>query len=79
MKPLKRKLEKESEYLQYDKGYNHAWEEWTKHNKETLSICRRVARFAEERIVDNSNNPEVFAFMNTIIKMLNPIIKNQRG
>lgn len=27
-KPEKRKLDKESIYLQYDKGYNHCYSEW---------------------------------------------------
>jgi len=48
-KPEKRKLSKESTYLQYDKGYNHCWddrEKWLKSKQmsveELISIIAKL-------------------------------------
>ncbi len=37
-KPERRKLEKGSPYLQYDKGYNHAWYDWERYIKENYTL-----------------------------------------
>jgi len=36
-KPEKRILNKESPYLQYDKGFNHCWCEWERYHDEEIS------------------------------------------
>lgn len=36
IKPEKRKLEKDYTYLLYDKGYNHAYNEWEKYHNEKI-------------------------------------------
>lgn len=64
-KPEKRKLSKDSLYLQYDKGYNHCWDEreaWLPSEKEIQEIYIKCLKIHNMGFEIELSKLEAFAF-----------------